>query len=134
MITQFYTEFSDSIGTGTLKNFFLGKYHHPLEEERIFMFVDMKSSTTIAENLGHVKYFQILKEYFFDLSGAVIDHAGSIYQYAGDEMIISWKLKDGRNNNNSIECFFAMKSALEKQTEKYNSKFTYLSDNPSFFI
>ena len=126
LITQFYTEFSQSIGPGTLRNFFLGKYHHPVEEERIFMFLDMKSSTTIAENLGHVKYFEMLKEYFFDLSVGVIDYAGTIYQYAGDEMIVCWKLKDGLKNNNSIECFFAMKRALKNQEGKYNSKFGIL--------
>ncbi|WP_159467757.1 adenylate/guanylate cyclase domain-containing protein [Dyadobacter sp. 3J3] len=126
LITQFYAEFSQSIGPGTLSNFFLGKYHHPVEEERIFMFLDMKSSTTIAENLGHVRYFEMLKEYFFDLSGAVIDYGGTIYQYAGDEMIVSWKLKDGLKNNDCIECFFAMKRALKNQAEKYNSKFGIL--------
>jgi adenylate cyclase len=126
VITQFYAEFSQSIGPGTLSNFFLGKYHHPVEEERVFMFLDMKSSTTIAENLGHVRYFEMLKEYFFDLSVAVIDYAGTIYQYAGDEMIVSWKLKDGLRNNNCIECFFAMKRALRKQEEKYNSNFGIL--------
>jgi len=128
VITQFYAELSMSIGPGTLSNFFLGKYHHPVEEERIFMFLDMKSSTTIAENLGHVKYFEMLKEYFFDLSVAVIDYAGTIYQYAGDEMIISWKLKDGLKNNNSIECFFAMKRAIENQSEKYDSRFGLLPE------
>lgn len=126
VITQFYAEFRESLGMDTLNNFFLGKYHHPVEEERIFMFVDMKSSTTIAENLGHVKYFEMLKEYFADLSGAVIDHAGAIYQYAGDEMIVTWKLKDGLKNNNSIDCFFAMKHSLETQEFKYNSKFGLL--------
>ena len=126
VITQFYAEFSQSIGVGTLSNFFLGKYHHPLEEERIFMFLDMKSSTTIAENLGHVKYFEMLREYFFDLSEAVIDYAGTIYQYAGDEMIICWKLKEGLRNNNSIDCFFAMKRALTSRSEKYNQQFGVL--------
>jgi len=123
VITQFYTEFSDSLGPGTLRNFFLGTYHHPLQEERIFMFLDMKSSTTIAERLGHVKYFEMLREYFFDLSSAVIDYAGTIYQYAGDEMIICWKLKDGLKNNNSIECFYAMKRVLEQGAKKYNSRY-----------
>jgi adenylate cyclase len=123
VITQLYAEFSQSIGTGTLSNFFLGKYHHPGEEERIFMFLDMKSSTTIAENLGHVRYFEMLKTYFFDLSEAVIDYAGTIYQYAGDEMIITWKSKNGLKYNNSIECFFAMKHALKKQANKYHSHY-----------
>lgn len=113
-------------GLATFNNFFLGKYHHPVEEERIFMFVDMKSSTTIAENLGHVKYFEMLKEYFFDLSGAVIDHSGAIYQYAGDEMILTWKLKDGLKKNNSVNCFFAMKHMLVIQEDKYKNKFGLL--------
>jgi len=126
VITQFYTEFRESIGLGTLNNFFLGTYHHPIAEERIFMFVDMKSSTTIAEKLGHVKYFEMLKEYFSDLSGAVIDHAGAIYQYAGDEMIICWKLRDGLKKNNSIDCFFAMKHCLEMHKEKYITQFGLL--------
>ncbi len=126
VITQLYAEFSQSIGPGTLSNFFLGKYHHPVEEERIFMFLDMKSSTAIAENLGHVRYFEMLKEYFFDLSAAVIDYQGTIYHYAGDEMIISWKLKDGLKSSNCRECFFAMKRALENQEEKYKCKFGIL--------
>ncbi|MXV50270.1 hypothetical protein GS399_04745 [Pedobacter sp. HMF7647] len=106
LVIQFYTEVSESIGHGALSNFFLGKYHSPAEEERIFMFLDMKSSTTIAENIGHVRYFEMLKEYFSDLSGPVIDYAGEIYQYAGDEMIVTWKLKTGIKNNNCIRCFF----------------------------
>jgi adenylate cyclase len=126
VITQFYAEFRESIGLNTLNNFFLGTYHRPIVEERIFMFVDMKSSTTIAESLGHVRYFEMLKEYFFDLSNAVIDHAGAIYQYAGDEMIVSWKLKEGLKRNNSIDCFFAMKSTLEMQSAKYNMRFGLL--------
>ena len=126
VLTQLYAEFSQSIGTGTLNNFFLGKYHHPVEEERIFMFLDMKSSTTIAENLGHLRYFEMLRAYFFDLSVAVIDYTGTIYQYAGDEMIISWKLEDGLRNNNCIECFFAMKQALEKKSDKYHTQFGVL--------
>jgi adenylate cyclase len=126
VITQFYAEFSQSIGTGTLSNFFLGKYHYPVEEERVFMFLDMKSSTTIAENLGHVRYFKMLREYFFDLSEAVIDYEGSIYQYAGDEMIITWSLKDGLKNKNSIACFFAMKRALKMKSDSYHRRFGVL--------
>ena len=126
VVTQFYTEVSESIGPGVLSNFFLGKYHRPVEEERIFMFLDMKSSTQIAENLGHIKYFEMLKEYFSDLSGPVIDYDGEIYQYAGDEMIVSWELKNGLKKNSCIRCFFAMKESLNGQAEKYKEKFGLL--------
>jgi len=63
-ISLFYLEVSDNIGQEVLFNFITGKYHKPIEEERIFMFLDMKSSTTIAEKLGHVKYFEMLASYY----------------------------------------------------------------------
>ncbi|MDB5232198.1 MAG: adenylate cyclase, partial [Chitinophagaceae bacterium] len=92
-VSLFYNEISENIGHGTLANFFTGKYHSPKEEERIFMFLDMRSSTTIAESLGHVKYFEMLREYYFDLSDPIVKYSGEIYQYVGDEIIVSWKLK-----------------------------------------
>ena len=87
------------------------------------MFLDMKSSTTIAEALGHVRYFQLLKEYYYDLSDPIVKHSGEIYQYVGDEVIVSWKLKEGIKNNNCIRCFFAMKRAIKRRTKKYNERF-----------
>ena len=122
-ISIFYTEISDIIGSRVLINYFTGKYHTATEEERIFMFLDMKSSTTIAEKLGHVKYFDMLREYYSDLSEPIIQYSGEIYQYVGDEIVVSWKLKTGLNKNNCIQCFFAMKSALLEKAEKYQEKF-----------
>lgn len=123
MVSLFYSEMSDNIGQGVLKNFFTGKYHHPMKEVRIFMFLDMKSSTTIAENLGHVRYFEMLREYYSDFSESIVQYSGEIYQYVGDEIVVSWKLKNGLHNNNCIQCFYAMKKALKAQTEKYIKKF-----------
>lgn len=123
VITQFYTEVSESMGTGLLSNFFLGKYNKPVEEERLFMFLDMKSSTAIAEKLGHVLYFQMLQQYFSDLSGPVIEYSGEIYQYAGDEMIISWRLEKGVKNNTCIRCFFAIKESLMDKSLVYKEKY-----------
>ncbi|MGZ8557921.1 MAG: adenylate/guanylate cyclase domain-containing protein [Chitinophagaceae bacterium] len=127
-VSLFYTEVSENLGQGVLANFFTGKYHTPIEEERIFMFLDMKSSTTIAEHLGHVKYFEMLREYFADLTDPIIKYSGEIYQYVGDEIVVSWKLKNGLQNNNCIQCFFAMKAAVKKQLKKYNEKFGLLPD------
>lgn len=122
-ICLFYTEVSDNIGQGVLLNFFTGKYHQPIEEERIFMFLDMKSSTTIAEQLGHVEYFRMLREYYADLSDPIIEHGGEIYQYVGDEVIVTWKHEEQALNNNCLNCFFAMKKALKSQSKKYESNF-----------
>jgi len=122
-VSLFYAEVSDNLGHGVLNNFFIGKYHTPLEEERIFMFLDMKSSTSIAEHLGHVRYFEMLKEYYADLSEPIITFSGEVYQYVGDEVIVSWKLKNGLNQSNCIRCFFSMKKELKRKEEKYKTTF-----------
>jgi len=128
IVLQFYTEVSESVSLNVLQNFFTGKYHKPVEEERIFMFLDMKSSTRIAESIGHIRYFEMLKEYYSDLSDSIINYSGEIYQYVGDEIVVSWTLKNGLQNNNCMLCFFDMKAAIKRQTEKYNRKFGLLPE------
>ena len=61
VIALFYSDISDNLGHNVLFNYLTGKYHQPVEEERIFMFLDMRSSTAFAETLGHVRYFEMLK-------------------------------------------------------------------------
>ena len=119
----FYAEVSDNIGQSVLLNFFTGKYHHPVEEERIFLFLDMKSSTTIAKKLGHHKYFKMLKEYYSDLSNPIIRYGGEIYQYVGDEVVVTWKVKKGIKKNKCLQCFFAMKEAINKRAAHYEAQY-----------
>jgi adenylate cyclase len=127
-ISQFYNEVSENIGQIVLMNFLTGKYHRPTEEERIFMFLDMKSSTSIAEKLGHAKYFEVLKACFADLSDPIVDFSGEIYQYAGDEVIVSWPLHKGLMHNNCLRCFFAMKQSLRNSIKKYHEQFGLLPE------
>lgn len=126
VVSQFYAEVSENLGHGVLNNFFTGKYHAPTEEERIFMFLDMRSSSTIAENLGHVRYFEMLREYYSDMSEPIIEHSGEIYQYVGDEIVVSWTLGRGRKDNNCVECFFAIQTVVKKQSKKYIERFGVL--------
>lgn len=118
-LSLFYAGISDNIGHKTLLNLFTGKYHSPEEENRIFMFLDMRSSTAMAEKLGHVQYFRLLRDYYNDLSDAIIDHQGEVYQYVGDEIVISWESSKGSSNNNCVLCFFAMQDALLRRKSYY---------------
>ncbi|RKN78356.1 adenylate/guanylate cyclase domain-containing protein [Ulvibacterium marinum] len=122
-VSLMYAEISDNIGHGVLINFFTGKYHRPKEEERIFMFADMKSSTAIAETLGHIKYFELLRTYYYDLSSAIVNSFGEVYQYVGDEIVVSWTSEKGIQNNNCIQCFFNMKKDLKKKSDWYQKHF-----------
>lgn len=122
-ITLFIHEVSDNLGLQVVKNFFTGKYHRPREENRIFMFLDMKSSTTIAEKLGHVTYFELLSQYYKDISQSIVRTSGEIYQYVGDEIIVSWTVKKGLRNNNCLRCFFLIKQTFQKRADHYTQAY-----------
>ena len=92
------------------------------------MFLDMKSSTTIAEKLGHVAYFDLLQRYFAAMSDPIINHHGEVYQYIGDEVVVSWKLEAGLRNNHCIRCFFAIKEKMHQQKEEFRKKFGAFPD------
>ena len=124
----FYAEISEHIGHGVLVNFFTGRYHTPKEETRVFLFSDMKASTRIAEQLGHARYFELLRAYYRDLSEGIVAHRGEVYQYVGDEVIVSWPLARGVADNNCLACFFAMKRDLRARAAWYQKRFGVAPD------
>ena len=122
-VALFYSEVGEYLGNGVLHNYSLGKYHRPKQEIRIFMFLDMKSSTTIAENIGHKKYFDLLKAYYADMTDAILETSGLIYQYVGDEIVVTWPQKEGVFNNNCIQCFAKISKAIEQKRDRYLKQF-----------
>ncbi|WP_203296273.1 adenylate/guanylate cyclase domain-containing protein [Luteirhabdus pelagi] len=123
LLTIFYAEIRDYVGQGVLRNFFMGKYHHPIEETRIFMFLDMKSSTAIAERLGHRHYFKLLRQFYIDLSKAAKPFDPTVYQYVGDEMVLTWVYRNKRTVQIATDCYFEMKEALHNNLLWYDKHF-----------
>lgn len=122
-VSLLFAELSHHMGHGVLRNYFTGRYRKPQQEERIFMFLDMKSSTTIAEQMGHVSYFGLLNRYNADMTDAILASSGEIHQYVGDEVVITWTLRDGLRDNACVECFFRIKAQLESQAPHYLKTF-----------
>jgi len=117
--TQLALQMDRKFGHGVLWKILLGKYHLPKEEYRVFMFADLKSSTTIAETIGDVKYHLLLRQFFSDVTNAIINSNGSIYNYVGDEVIVSWTSP----GNHCIQCYFDMKKSIEHKKESYLQQF-----------
>jgi adenylate cyclase len=128
-VMVFFLQVNHLLGEGVLWKFLRGKYHQPREEERIFMFLDMKSSTTIAEQLGHVKFYALLNELFHEISQPVLETKAEIYQYVGDEVILTWPVKNGLENSNCIKAFFLFQEKLRINSENYRRNFGVV---PSF--
>jgi adenylate cyclase len=93
------------------------------------MFLDLNSSTSIAERLGDEKYHELLKDFFSDITNPILDNNGEIYQYVGDEVIVAWKYEDGIKDSQCVKCFFDIKVHLEKIKEKYINRYGFV---PSF--
>jgi len=107
------------MGRHVLWRFLLGKYIRPIEEERIFMFLDLKSSTTIAENIGHKKFYAFLNSFYHEISEPVLITKAEIYQYVGDEVVFTWKINDGITEANCIRIFFMIKDNIIKKRDWY---------------
>ncbi len=122
-LSLIYSAISENLGHHVFLNLFTGKYHQPKVEKRIFMFLDMKSSTSIAEILGHLTYFNLLQKYYDFMSDAIINSYGEVYQYIGDEIVISWPLDKGIENSNCLRCFFNIKDTFEKQNKQLKKQF-----------
>jgi len=119
----FILQTSEKFGQGVLINFILGKYHKPKEEDRIFMFMDLKSSTTYAEKLGHIKYSQFILDCFYDINDIIVKFKGGIYQYVGDEVVFEWSIRQGIENGNCINTFYAFDKLLQSKIDYYKNKY-----------
>lgn len=119
----FFLQINQLLGEGILWKFIRGKYHQPREEERIFMFLDMKSSTTIAEQLGHVRFYALLNELFHEISQPVLQTKAEIYQYVGDEVVLTWEVEHGLKNSNCLKSFFMFQESLRRNSGNYLRNF-----------
>jgi len=113
----------DIVGSKTLGKLFIGAYSQPREEERIFLFLDLKSSTTIAEKVGNKEFLNLLNDFFFYSSKSISQTKGSIYKYVGDEVIVTWPMKKGLKNANSVRCFFMIKNDIRENRKYFQKKY-----------
>lgn len=114
---------NDKFGKGVIFKMLIGRYRNPREVERIFMFLDLKSSTTHAEQLGHLKYSQLIQDCFFYLNKIINKYNANIYQYVGDEAVISWLPKRGIRRLNCIKLYFEFDRNLKKHARYYDRKY-----------
>jgi len=120
---SFLMQINRLIGGRIFFSFFTGKYHTPIEEDRIFMFLDLKSSTSVAEKIGHVTFHKFINDFLFTISEAIIANRGEIYKYVGDEVIITWKMKEGLKNMRCIRLFFEAQDSIKESRDLFQEKY-----------
>ncbi len=86
------------LGPDVMVQFLTGRYHHPREEERVILFLDIRGSTAIAEQIGALRFLDFLNRFYADLSEPILETGGQIYRYVGDEIIVTWPLERAARN------------------------------------
>ena len=123
LAVNFVLQVSNLLGPRTLINFFTGRYHEPLQENRFVLFVDIAGSTGLAERLGGIGIHRFLDRTFRLLNGPVVDYQGEILGYVGDELIVTWPEKHGAADARPLRCFLAMRETLERASTRLEQEF-----------
>ena len=111
------------IGERAARDVVLGRYHRPRAEQRFFLFVDVVGSTPVAEKLGPLAVHRFLDRIFQVASDPVDDHRGEVFQYVGDEMVVTWTLADGAPAARPLACFFAIEAAIAREAAAFERDF-----------
>ncbi len=130
VVTQLYVEINEKYSPGVFVDILAGKYIQPKVEKRIIMFIDLKDSTPIAEKLGHHQYFLFIREFIFHVSMALIEHNGIIYQYVGDEIVVSW-LYNKPNTKACLAAVIESRKNIQKNGERFRRRY---GEIPEFHV
>lgn len=122
VLTQLFIEINEKYAPGVFSSILLGRYIHPRAEERIVLFLDLKDSTPIAEQLGHFNYFLFIREFIYLVSLTLLDYDGRIYQYVGDEIVCSWK-KTPRNAVKVVSALMVARRKLQRNSRHFKHQF-----------
>jgi adenylate cyclase len=121
-------EITDKYGPGGIRDLLRGHYNNPRKENRIFLFLDLNYSTTIAEKIGHEKYFNLLKDFFSNITEPILASGGHIYQYVGDEVVLSWK-NTAENKRRALNFIKDADKAIKTKEKYYTVQYNEI---PSF--
>ena len=87
------------------------------------MFLDLRSSTSYAEKLGHIKYSELIQRCFHYINRVVSEYGARLYQYVGDEAVLTWKWEDGIKKNRCVAFYFALADLIFQKADRLNREF-----------
>jgi adenylate cyclase len=111
------------LGQNVLLNFIFGRYYAPRLESRVFLLIDMEGSTGLAERLGPLAFHRLVNRFVDDLTQPIVAARGEIHRYIGDELIATWKLKEGIADGRCVRACFAAIDQLARRAPDYRREF-----------
>jgi len=119
LLYHFILSINRKFGPGVLLEYTFGRYFTPKVEERAFIFLDLKSSTRLAETLEHVSYSRMVQDCYAELTVPLINYKAQVYQYVGDEVVVSWKMSRFFSASSCYEFFYAFRKRIEAKKDYF---------------
>ncbi|SFM28767.1 adenylate/guanylate cyclase domain-containing protein [Methylobacterium pseudosasicola] len=122
-LTVFVFRVRDLIGPGVFANLLIGRYHRPISEERIFLFLDVTGSTRFADRHGDRAAQAYLGQVFNALALPVSRSRGAIDDYIGDMALVTWTIERGVRDAACLRCVFEFAERLTAESEAWRQRF-----------
>ena len=119
----FVIRMRDLVGGEIFVNFMIGRYHKPVAEERIFLFLDVTGSTRFADRYGDRAAQAYLGQVFNALALPVSRARGSIDDYIGDMALVTWTIERGTRDAACLRCVFDFAARLAEESEAWTQRF-----------
>ncbi|WP_457106053.1 adenylate/guanylate cyclase domain-containing protein [Methylobacterium sp. P5_C11] len=113
----------DLIGPSVFANLLIGRYHRPISEERIFLFLDVTGSTRFADRYGDRAAQAYLGQVFNALALPVARARGSIDDYIGDLALVTWTMDRGLRDAACLRCVFEFAARLADDADSWRARF-----------
>ena len=123
LVTILFIEVNEKYSPGVFFDILAGRYLTPKIEKRTVIFVDLVDSTSIAEQLGHKKYFRFIRDFIYFISIALLENDGQIYQYVGDEVVASWTVKKQNANRKCLRALLECKRLLQRNRNYFKRQY-----------
>ncbi len=112
IILTFSNAIRQFVGPGIISSIISGRYHRAFETDSVFIFIDLISSTAMAEKLGSVKFFNLINTFHMLVESCCYYYEGFVYKYMGDGAILVWS---NAEREKPLKCLLEIRQELKNR-------------------
>jgi adenylate cyclase len=125
-IAVFVMRVRELLGRDIFLSLLTSRYRKPINEERVFLFIDLAGSTAYAEEFGDLRAQQFLGSLFTAFAEPVRRNKGAIDDYVGDAAIVTWPFQRGITDARCIRCIFDIIDGIEADAETWRKTYGHV--------
>jgi adenylate cyclase len=124
-VAVFYMQMRLFIGPRALLRLIADGYNNPVEEERVFLVLDIPGTTSAAQKIGDIAFHRYLNQLFVLFDRPIVANGGEIHSYVGDAVIAHWPFgEDIERNSRVLEALAQITSICHSQADRIEAMFS----------